>query len=187
MLGLDHQSLITGFSEPVEYRPGAIMGSGSRWRFGEASGRDSIDGSLDSNGNQDDVAKLLDRGLRLRVDDHADARTLSATDLDMHGLDFSGNGVIETESDIDVFKLPVAAGSSITVNVTGRSVSAMLDPKLELFDGSGNLLHSSVTAGPTETIVIPLYNNEFLLPSCQSRWRHGRHLQHWRVQRFGLK
>ena len=161
MLGLDHQSQITGFSMPVEYRPGAIMGGGGRWRFGEASGRDSVDGSLDSNGNQDDVAELLNRGLELRPDDHSDSRNVSASDLEMSGLDFSGSGVIETESDVDVFKLPVGMGSAITVSVTGQSVDAMLDPKLELYDASGNLLHSATTAGPTESIVIPATTTNF--------------------------
>jgi hypothetical protein len=113
-----------------------IMGVGyskaiSQWSKGEYSG---------ANNKEDDYAVIGQNGLSLRADDHgnttatADALTLGA------GV----KGIYEKDSDVDVFRIDLKAG---TFKFAADAVAsgADLDIKLQLLDSSGAVV---ATANP---------------------------------------
>ncbi len=166
MLGLHHQSR-ADFDGNIttEYRPRMIMGRGDlggpggRWNIGTSSGVDSFDGSVDNNGLQNDIGKLISDGLSLRPDDHSNFRT-SATLMPVTSSGFAMSGVITpgmnpTTPDIDWFQFdPVLLGASFSVSVKVDSLAPMLNPQIELYDISGSLVATANTAEYGETIEI---------------------------------
>ncbi|MEM7316744.1 MAG: hypothetical protein AAF497_26725, partial [Planctomycetota bacterium] len=164
MLGLHHQSIANSLGAiTTEYAHRLIMGSGDtgtpggRWTIGTSSGVDSFDGSIDNNGLQNDIGKLISNGLPLRADDHADVRT-SATLMPVTPSGFAMSGVITpglSLRDEDWFQFdPVLIGSSFRVSVEVDSLAPMLNPKLELYDALGSLVATANTAEYGETIEI---------------------------------
>lgn len=160
MLGLAHQSEVTGGVVTVQYLPGAIMGrgdlgsSGGRWRYGITSGVDSFDGSIDVGGYQNDYGVLVGKGVPVRADDHGDDRA-SATVMSTSSSGFSSKGVIEEEADIDYFRFgSVLPGTAFTVRVDVDSLAPMLDPQLALYDAAGTLVESAFTSSYGESIFV---------------------------------
>ncbi|MCA9150564.1 MAG: hypothetical protein KDA92_14735, partial [Planctomycetales bacterium] len=171
LLGLLHQVDVDPMTGEVvgEYRDGPIMGksddtpNGGRWTVGETA-LNIIDLFYLSLGTQDDVNRLMSNGfltgqVPLRPDDHSDLRAL-ATPLTSGVFGHTGNGVAETETDVDFFRIDsVALGSSFTVQVASNSERPMFDPRLELFDASGTLIataNGSVPSRLDEAIQVSL-------------------------------
>jgi PKD repeat protein len=138
--GLNHDG-----TSAVEYYQGhanwaPIMGVAyyqpvSHWSKGEYSG---------ANNTEDDAA-IIAQEVNYRTDAHGNT-TLNATAI--NGPALSAEGVIETRTDVDVFKFHAGAGTA-TFNVTPDNVSPNLDVQLRLFNGVGTLL---ATANVTTTL-----------------------------------
>lgn len=97
---------------------------------------------------EDDLAVMQLYGLPLRADDHGNdfATATALTSTLSNGLqNLSGTGVIQTRSDVDVFRLVSGAGP-ITLNVSPFEKGPNLDIGIALYDGSGNLVASSTPA-----------------------------------------
>ncbi|WP_405063069.1 PPC domain-containing protein [Kribbella sp. NBC_01505] len=110
-----------------------IMGVGyskaiSQWSKGEYTG---------ANNKEDDFTVIGQNGLALRADDHGNATT-NATALT---LGTAVSGVYASDSDVDVFKINLAAGTFNFAATSGGDV----DIKLQLLDSAGNVV---VTADP---------------------------------------
>ncbi len=110
-----------------------IMGVGyskaiSQWSKGEYTG---------ANNKEDDFTVVGQNGLALRTDEHGNA-TSNATALT---LGTAVSGVYASDSDVDVFRIDLAAG---TFNFAATS-GGDLDIKLQLLDSAGNVV---VTADP---------------------------------------
>ena len=94
---------------------------------------------------QDDVAVIANAiknyepagGDGMRVDDHG-GTIATAAPLTVGGSGQSGGGIIERLTDVDAYSF-TSDGGRMIVNVNPTSPSA-LAPKVEIYDGSGNLL-----------------------------------------------
>ncbi len=117
-----------------------IMGVGysknlTQWSKGEYNG---------ANNQQDDLSVMSSK-LGYRTDDHGDD-ALSASLIHL-GEGLAGEGIIETNSDVDVFKM-VASGS-VTFNVDNIAKGTNIDILAVLKDADGNVLKSS---NPTDKL-----------------------------------
>jgi len=113
-----------------------IMGVGyskaiSQWSKGEYSG---------ANNKEDDFAVIGQNGLALRGDDHGNG-TGDATALT---LGTSVKGVYANDSDVDTFRIDLAAGT-FTFAASAAASGADLDIKLQLLNSSGGVV---ATADP---------------------------------------
>lgn len=139
-LGLNHDgSLASAYysgqgSGETGWAP--IMGVGyyqnvTQWSKGEYSGAMNL---------QDDLAVMGTYGLSVRADDHGN--TAGTATFLAPGAQLFAEGVIEGESDVDVFAFTTGAGAvSINFGVTGSGPN--LDLAVELRDGNGALIASS--------------------------------------------
>ncbi|WP_350280012.1 pre-peptidase C-terminal domain-containing protein [Kribbella sp. HUAS MG21] len=113
-----------------------IMGVGyskaiSQWSKGEYA---------NASNKEDDFVVGGQNGLALRADDHGNA-TSSATALT---LGTSVNGVYASDSDVDVFRIDLAAGT-FTFAASAAPSGANLDIKLQLLNSAGTVV---ATADP---------------------------------------
>lgn len=120
-----HGSGVTGWAP--------IMGAGyyknlTQWSKGEYSG---------ANNKQDDLAVMQAYGLPVRADDHGN--TAVSASYFPAGVQLSVSGVIERQTDTDVFAFTTGAGV-ISINVLVADLGANLDMIVELRDANGNLL-----------------------------------------------
>lgn len=115
-----------------------IMGVGyyrwlTQWSKGEY---------LNADNPEDDLAIITGQnGFGYRADDHADSSG-AATVLDRNGLFVHGEGLIETNGDVDVFEFTITTAGPVGILVQASYPSANLDILAEIRDGSGNLLAS---------------------------------------------
>ena len=117
-----------------------IMGVGYyqslvQWSKGEYPG---------ANNKEDDYAVMASNGVAARADDHGNttgtaSRIAGATSAGVTTLE--AGGFIERTGDVDVFSFVAAAGP-ISISVAPARRSPNLDARVELRDGSGNLLVS---------------------------------------------
>lgn len=149
--GLDHQSQWSGGSLVQEYYMGPkdgtapIMGDrsgairGPLWWYGTPS--------YSATTYQDDFAILsgIQNGFGLNADDYGDtAGTASALADNAGGL--SADGIIGTVSDKDYFSFYTSAGT-VTVTADSRKFQSLLDPRIEIQDGVGNVRASTSGLG----------------------------------------
>lgn len=94
-----------------------------------------------ANANQleDDLAIITGQnGFGYRSDDHSDVLG-SATPLVRSGTALTGGGIIETDTDVDVFSF-TTTGGVVTLQVDGAAPSPNLDLEIRLLDGTGGPL-----------------------------------------------
>jgi len=138
-LGLSHDGTsTTGYYEghgSGETGWAPIMGVGYyqnvvQWSKGEYK---------DANQKQDDLAIITSQnGFGYRADDHGNT-IASASALSVSGNSVSGGGIIERNTDVDVFSFTTGAGS-ISLNVSPAARGANLDVLAQLLDASGNII-----------------------------------------------
>ena len=116
----------------------SIMGVGyykevTQWSKGEYSG---------ANNFEDDLSIITTwNGFGYRADDVGNNAS-SASQLAVTNLNIDDGGLIEQNTDVDVFSFTTGAGS-ITLNADPAARGANLDILLELYDSDGNLVDSS--------------------------------------------
>ncbi len=112
-----------------------IMGVGyykpvTQWSRGEYSGANNL---------QDDIGVIQTHGGTLRADDVGDTRAAATL---LTGPTLSGQGLISTGSDSDVFTFLAGAGQA-TITVSPAPFGPDLDIRLELYDWNDNLVVAS--------------------------------------------
>ena len=164
-VGLSHQSRYGGdCSTPTEYyhsgggggEPGwaPIMGNSyyknmTNWNNGPTPDMCTA--------TQDNLSIITTQnGFGYRVDDFGE--TMNAGTYTVASTNFSVNGIITTNSDVDAFRLNFASGSNVHItaipfNVSGNWIGANLDIKLELYNGAGTLL---ATYDPAATLSVTI-------------------------------
>ena len=141
-LGLNHDG-----ASGQEYFPGygsgqtgwaPIMGSSysknlSQWSKGEYAG---------ANNTEDDLHIITtNNGFGYRADDHSNSLG-SATALTVTGSSVSGSGIIERNTDFDLFSFTADAGTlSLDINPFERGPN--LDIRAQLLDSNGNVIATS--------------------------------------------
>lgn len=121
-----------------------IMGLGyyknlTQWSKGEYA---------NANNAQDDLAIISsNNGFGHRTDDHGNTDA-TASPLSLSGTSISATGIIERNTDADVFSFTTAAGS-INIDVDPAARGPNLDVLVELYSSSGQLVASS---NPTNAI-----------------------------------
>ena len=140
-LGLSHDGTATeGYytghgSGETGWAP--IMGVGYyqnlvQWSKGEYTG---------ANQNQDDLAIITTQnGFGYRADDHGNAIT-AASPLTVNGNSVSGGGIIERNTDVDLFSFVTGSGT-VSLNITPASRGPNLDILAQLIDSAGNVVAS---------------------------------------------
>ncbi|REJ89864.1 MAG: hypothetical protein DWQ34_18445, partial [Planctomycetota bacterium] len=134
-----------------------IMGVGyykevTQWSRGEYSG---------ANNTQDDLQIITTwNGFGYRADDVGNNAS-SASQLAVTNLTVDDGGLIERNTDVDVFSFSTGAGS-ITLNASQAALGANLDILLQLYDSSGGLVASSnptnqLDAGLTTSVAAGTY------------------------------
>jgi uncharacterized repeat protein (TIGR01451 family) len=144
-LGLSHDGLTNPVEEyysgsgtgPTGWAP--IMGDSygeelSQWSKGEYAG---------ANNTQDDLAIISasNNGFGYRADDHGNT-TATAAALSGSGITFSGSGIIERNTDVDMFSFTTTGGTEgIAVNPWVRGPD--LDIIAKLYNSAGTLIATS--------------------------------------------
>lgn len=149
MLGLNHDG-----SSSTEYYAGhgsgetgwaSIMGVGyyknlTQWSRGEYAG---------ANNTQDDLSIITSQnGFGYRADDHG-STIGTASNLTLSGSSLSGSGIIERNTDADVFAFSTDSGT-INLNISPFQRGPNLDILAQLYDASDNLITSSNPTGSLE-------------------------------------
>jgi sugar lactone lactonase YvrE len=107
---------------------------------------------------QDDMAIIAGatNGFGYRTDDHGNTLS-SASPLSSSGTDWTGTGLIETNSDVDIFSFTAASADTYRIAVDAAETAPNLDSILELRDAGGALLAAAApTASLGASISIPL-------------------------------
>lgn len=131
----------------AEYYPGhgigstswtPIMGSGpgelSQWSKGEYANATNL---------QDDIAQLAS-ALSYRVDDYGNTFTADATSLDPTEQTIDRHGIIETRTDVDVFRLDLGRSTGrLILDVRPITIGANLDILLRVHDRTGQVIAES--------------------------------------------
>ena len=143
-LGLSHDGVSGGSSYYSGHGSGEtgwapIMGVGynrnvTQWSRGDYNG---------ANNGQNDL-NIIRNKVNYRGDDHSDSTTnlAAATPITVSGTSISGEGIVEQQGDVDVFRFDIAAGSDLTINIDPFYRGPNLDILAELYDASGNLIAS---------------------------------------------
>lgn len=145
-----------------------IMGVGyykAVTQWSKAEYQDGLDeGTFFAGVNQDDVA-IISELVGVRKDDHANGIS-DATLLVSNGNTIEAtinNGVIETASDVDLFKF-TTTGGSVLLNFGGANPTANLDIEVELLNSSGSSLGTYNTVNNTNaTVSIGLASGTYYL------------------------
>jgi PKD repeat protein len=142
-LGLSHDGVIGGPAYYAGHGSGAtgwapIMGVGYyqslvQWSKGEYANANQL---------QDDIVVIQSNGAPLRSDDHGNSN-IAATPLTStnNGTSLSGQGIISTRQDVDVFSF-VAGSGAYSLSVQGAPFKPNLDISIGLYDSFGNLVAS---------------------------------------------
>lgn len=161
-LGLSHDGVYPASSSShVEYYEG--QGSGKvawaphlgagyyvpfvQWSKGEYANASNTEDDLNIIATQN--------GFAVRPDDFASAQSSALAIPGTAGATsfaISVNGVIETRTDTDWFKINAGAGT-LTVNAVGGPANSMLDIQLSLYNSSGTLV---TTANPPDDVIASL-------------------------------
>jgi serralysin len=159
--GLVHQSSYDAFGNKTdEYRGGRdksnpnasdpIMGfsyyaSRGLWATGPSSNGPSS--------TQDDLAIISSatNGFGYRPDDHGNTRALADQLTEPNGVDLSGSGVIEQNTDVDYFHF-TSDGGTVSIRADVAPLGPMLDLALSLTDANGNVLSAADTASLGESV-----------------------------------
>ncbi|HBE66541.1 MAG TPA: hypothetical protein DDW52_00195 [Planctomycetaceae bacterium] len=152
--GLQHQSLYDADGTKLEeYHPGEpndwapLMGAGASNTIQTSIWHNGTD-TFGPNSYQDDLA-MLTRSINqitYRTDDHGGSLG-SATPLDFDGQYWTSEGIIETNTDVDVFTFSTAGGKH-SFDIISETIAPNLDVVVELRDSSGALVAS---ADPTDS------------------------------------
>ena len=95
-----------------------------------------------ANNQEDDLAIITRRnGFGYRSDDHGDSNG-SATPLSISNRRFSGAGIIEQNTDYDVFSFFTDTGT-VSLDILPAQLGANLDILAQLYDSQGTLIDSS--------------------------------------------
>ena len=119
-----------------------IMGLGyqlevTQWSRGEYNG---------ASNTQDDLAIITSgNGFGYRADDHG-STTGTASTLGLSGTEVADSGIIERNTDFDVFAFTTGAGT-ITLDVHTLAFGANLDVKAQLLNASGSVIATSNPSG----------------------------------------
>jgi hypothetical protein len=110
-----------------------IMGAGyydnvTQWSKGEYA---------DANNKQDDLAVMQTYGLPLRADDFGN--TAATASFFPTGTQLAVSGVIERNTDVDVFGFTTGAGA-VSISISGNDLGPNLDIYAELRDANGALI-----------------------------------------------
>ena len=140
-LGLYHDGTTTGSAYYAGHGTGEtawapIMGVGyyrnlSQWSKGEYP---------NANNKEDDLTIIQGNGLAVRPDDYGNAN--ASAYVIPSGSSFSRSGVIERNTDVDVFSMTVAAGA-LTANLIPATLGPDMDLLAELRNSSGTLVASA--------------------------------------------
>ena len=146
-LGLSHMGITNGVAYYAGQGTGEtgwapIMGASyyrnlSQWSKGEYA---------NANNFEDELAIITTGGLDYRADDHGD--TDATATLLPAGAQFSATGVIERNTDVDVFAFNTSA-AGVTLTVTPAALGPNLDLLVELYDSTGALL---ATNNPADSL-----------------------------------
>ena len=115
-----------------------IMGVGyyqqlTQWSQGEYD---------DADNSQDDLSIIVsNNGFGYRADDHGDANG-SASWLTTDGINVSGEGLIEQNTDVDVLAF-ATTGGNVNLSFDEAAIGANLDIGVELYNASNQLVASS--------------------------------------------
>ena len=145
-LGLNHDGLTDGTAYYRGHGSGEtgwapIMGVGYyqnlvQWSAGEYSGANNL---------EDDLSRIQTYGAPLSADDHGNTRS-AASDLaavsDTSGTRLSGQGIVGTGGDTDVFRFFAGAGA-FAIDVAPAPEAPNLDLAVMLADASGAVIASS--------------------------------------------
>jgi len=141
-LGLYHQGTTSGaayYNGHGSWAP--IMGNSyykdiTQWSKGEYSG---------ANNTENELALIQSHGLNYAADAHGNS-TGTASALVINGNAVSGQGVIEQDADMDLFKFASLPGTvQLTVNPAARTSNLHL--KVELKDSNGTVLAAAAVKG----------------------------------------
>ena len=155
-VGLNHD----GKTDGTTYYQGhgnwaPIMGVGyyrsiTQWSKGEYA---------QANNSQDDLAVMPSYGVAVAIDDHGNGLTTATV---LQGSTISTLGVIETRSDVDVFRFTTGAGA-VSFGVTGTSPQPNVDAKLELLNSNGSVIASNDASGLNASITATLAAGTYYL------------------------
>ena len=145
-LGLRHDGLAT---PATEYYQGAngwapIMGTGyyqalTQWSKGEYAG---------ANNTQDDLAIITSGtyGFTYRADDHGNTMA-TATKLIADGNSVFATGIVERNTDIDMFQFTVVAQGTVSFDIISGSRDANLDILAKIYNSAGEVI--AISDSPT--------------------------------------
>jgi hypothetical protein len=146
--------LTTNPGDDVGHTKAPIMGVGGSftqrlmWWYGYKSSSGTY---------QDDIAIISDlptNSFGYRTDDAGNTQA-TAVPMSVSGQTRSASGVIEQINDTDYYSF-TTAGGSVTINLTGAPVGQMLDPKIVIYNASGQQVAQADTSALTETLTISL-------------------------------
>ena len=129
---------------------GPLMGASynrnvTHWSKGEYYDSNNAGSGANYGNGPDDLAIIASltngNGFGYRSDDHGD-NAASATALDVAGLNVSGNGIIETTADDDVFSFVTGTGT-VQLDIDTVAQGTNLDIRAELRDNNGSLVATS--------------------------------------------
>lgn len=160
LFGLEHQSTlqalsITDYRVTEEYAPGWVMGEGAdaevsgRWRINGPTSVISNDKELVYAGTQSDIDKMAATGVQRRADDHANS-IVGATPLASSFPGLGASGVLERESDVDVFSFNLPTSSVIHLTSSIAAIRGMANLSMTITTPSGTVLNVS-TSSESET------------------------------------
>lgn len=153
--GTHHQSVFdSSGAKTVEYNPGSngvapIMGNSydkrGIWWVGTSDTSTTI---------QDDIAVIsrAANGFGFRADEYGDTPANAAAFPETFGTAFGAYGVINSASDADLFRFTLTESGGVTFNASVAPYGAMLDLKLQILDGSGNVITTQDSASLGESI-----------------------------------
>jgi hypothetical protein len=105
----------------------------TQWSRGEYPG---------ANNTQDDLSIITsNNGFGYRIDDHGNDNG-SATPLTFAGSSVTGGGIVERNTDVDVFSF-TTSGGTVNLNIDPFERGPNLDILAELYDAANNLIVSS--------------------------------------------
>jgi hypothetical protein len=154
-VGLDHDGVSGGtgyYSGHNGWAP--IMGVGyyatvSQFSKGEYT---------NANNTQDDTAIITN--YIPRSPDRAGDDILTAVPL--AGASVSASGIIETRTDADLYRVDTGAGT-LSFNITPAAPDANIDLRIDLYNGSGNLVASGIDSGLGASLSYPATGGTYYL------------------------
>jgi PKD repeat protein len=158
-LGLYHD----GKTDGTEYYQGhgdwaPIMGVGyyrpvTQWSQGEYEG---------ANNTEDDLARMQNYGISYRADDHGDSSATASTLSVEAGVNASGSGIIERNTDRDVHTFLTGTGT-VSFQIDPAPVGPNLDVLAEIYDATGLLIASSDPYGLPAGLAATVAAGEYYL------------------------